>query len=459
MVVGDLPTATDIVVLGAGPGGYVAAIRAAQLGKQVVLVDPGPPGGTCLHEGCIPSKALLQAADRAYSLATLHTMGIHVSDVQIDWRAMQAWKQSVVQRLATGVRQLLDGNGVQIVQGRGWFLNDHEVRVEGEHGALRYSFERCIIAVGAEATPVPGLPFDGQRVLTPTEVLKLPDLPPSLAVVGASARAIEIATIFVKLGVAVRLLVPDGQRLLPEFDPGAGQAVQAQLKKLGVAIDTNSADLARATEQSDIVVVCAGLRPRTADLELGVAGVRTDPHGFIPADAQMCTSQPGIYAVGDVTGGPPLATVAIKQGKVAAESCADMLTQYAPQAVPRVAWTDPEIVSVGMSTEEAIAIGYEVTTGRFPFAANGRALTIEAAEGAAITVAEHHSGVLLGITIVGARASEIVGEAALALEMGATLTDLAETLHPHPGLGEALQEAAEAALGAAVHVLGSRIAH
>lgn len=453
MVAGDLPTGVDLVVLGAGPGGYVAAVRAAQLGQQVAIVDPGPLGGVCLNQGCIPAKALLAAADRAWQTANLEAMGITAVELKVDLAQMQAWKESVVQRLVQGVEKLLAGNRVEVVNGRGWFEAEREVRVEGKYGSSRYTFERCLIAVGAEPAPLPGLPFDGSRVLTPGQALRLAELPDSLAVVGCDYIAAELATVYAKLGVPVRLLVPDGERLLPAFEPAAGRQVQARLKKLGVAVETGVADPAAAVAGAPTVAVSAGLRPRTADLHLAVAGVETDAQGFIPVNDRLQTNNPAVYAVGDVTGGLPLASVAIKQAKVAAEAIAGRPAQYAPQAIPRVAWTDPEVAAVGLTAAEAEAAGYAVVSGRFPLGASGRALTLDSATGFVLTVAERESGVLLGVTVVGPRAATLIGEAALALEMGATLTDLAETLHPHPGLGEALQESAEAALGAAVHIL------
>ena len=455
MVVGDLVTAVDVVVLGAGPGGYVAAIRAAQLGKAVAIIDPGPVGGTCLNLGCIPSKALLSAADRAWQLTHGKELGISAGEVKIDLGQMQRWKDGLVARLTRGVEQLLNGHDVQIVQGKGWFMSEREVRVEGEHGSKRFSFEQCIIAVGAGPAPLPDLAFDGQRVLTPAQVLGLAERPENLAVIGSDYIAVELATLFAKLGVTVRLLLPAGQALLSEFEPSAGRQVRAKLKKLGVTLETEVTEPAKAVAEAARVVVSAGLIPRTHDLNLAKVRVAVDEAGFIPVNDRLRTGNPAIYAVGDVTGGPALATIAIKQAKVAAEDVAGRPVQYAPQAVPRVAWTDPEIASVGLSAAEAEAAGYRVITGRFPLAANGRALTLNAAEGFVLVVAEPEHGVLLGVTIVGAGAETLIGEAALALEMGATLIDLAETLHPHPGLGEPLQEAAEAALGRPVHILGS----
>ncbi|MCW5851650.1 MAG: FAD-dependent oxidoreductase [Anaerolineae bacterium] len=453
MVVGDLATAVDLVVLGGGPGGYVSAIRAAQLGKQVALIDPGPPGGSCLHFHCIPSKALLTATEYAWRTPGLSEMGIGVGPVQVDYAQMQAWKNSVVQRLVKGVQQLLDGHRVQVVHGRGWFLAENEVRVEGEHGASRYSFDHCVIAVGAEARPLPDLPFDHERVLTPGEALRRTTLPRDLALIGSDYVVAEIATIFARLGVPTRILLPPGERLLHAFDPLAGRLVQASLRKLGVKIEANVAGPAQVVADAACVVVSRGVAPRSGDLHLDLVHVDTDSEGFVRVDDQLRTTNPRIYAVGDVTGGPRFATTAIKQAKVAAESLAGRRVQYAPQAIPHVAWTDPPVAAVGLTQAEAEAQGYPVVAGRFPLAANGRALSLDQTEGSVLTVADRDSGVLLGATIIGARAGDLVGELALALEMGATLTDLAETLHPHPGLPELLQESAETALGAAVHVL------
>lgn len=454
MVVGEIPTAVDLVVLGAGPGGYVAAIRAAQHGRRVALIDPGPPGGTCLREGCIPSKALLSATGRAAGLPALAAMGIEVGAPRVSWSRMQAWKDGLVERLSGGVRKLLAAAQVEVVQGRGWFSAPREVwGASADEPPHRFSFERCIVATGAEPEPLAALPFDGARVLTPGEALRLPALPASLAVIGADATAAELATIFASLSVPTRLVIPEGCRLLEGFEPVAGRMVQARLRRLGVAIVADAGEPAAAAGDAAVVVVSLGLCGRTGELDLRQVGLAPDEHGFLPVDRRMRTQNPAVLAVGDVTGGLPLATVAIKQGKVAADEAAGLAARYDPQAVPRVAWTDPEVAAVGLTVAEAEAAGHAVTTGRYPLGGNGRALTLDAAEGTVQTVAEKESGVLLGVTIVGPRAAELIGEAALALEMGATLTDLSETLHPHPGLGEGLVESADAALGAAVHLL------
>ncbi len=453
MVVGDLAVSVDVVVLGAGPGGYVSAIRAAQLGKDVVIVDPGPVGGVCLNYGCIPTKSLLTAADRAWKAKNSAAIGVEVAHVSVNLPQMQTWTDGVVGRLVKGVHQLLEKNGVEIVSGKGWFLDKNEVRVEGKYGAKRYAFEQCVVAVGGHSAPLPGLPFDGERVLTPQQAYRVQQLPDNVAIIGVDYIAVELATFFGKLGVPVRLLLPNATPMLPAFDPSVGRHLRTNLKKLGVCIEAKITDPVEAVQDAALVVVSNGIMPNTTDLHLDAVKIATDETGFIAVDDHMRTSNPNIFAVGDVTGLSTMANEAMKQAKVAAATLAGKTTQYAPQAVPKVAWTEPEIAAVGLTAAEAEAAGYTVDAGHFPMAANGRALMLNGGTGFVSTVAEQKSGVLLGVTMMGPHAAELIGEAALALEMGATLTDLAETLHLHPSVSEPLQESAEDALGVVVHIL------
>jgi len=451
MVVGDVTTAVDVLVLGAGPGGYVAAIRAAQLGRRVTLVDPGPPGGTCLLQGCIPLKALLSATER-YQQARqeeLSAMGIHAETVTFDWAAMQAWKQSVVDRLAEGVRRLVAGNRIEYVHGTGWFINAQEVRVEGEYGSHRFKFDRCIIATGACSAPFPGLSYDGKQVLTPEQALMLPELPAALSIAGDDYIALESATLFARLGVEIKLFSP-GAQLLAGVDPAALRPVQAGLRKLGVRIVTKAV-IESITERP--VVISQGACPNTSGLHLDATGLEVSANGGIVVNTMQQSSIPCIYAVGDCTGGRALASIAIKQAKVAAEALSGQRVQFAPLVTPLVVHTTPELASVGYSAEEATRAGYNIVTGRFPLAANGRALTLETGSGVALLVANAEDGALLGATLVGPRAGDLIGQAALAIEMGATLTDLTEILYAHPGLSETFLEAAENALGRAIHIL------
>lgn len=451
MVVGDVTTAVDVLVLGAGPGGYVAAIRAAQLGRHVTLIDQGLPGGTCLHQGCIPLKALLSASERYQQTRSqdLTAMGIHTEAVSFDWPTMQAWKQGVVDRLADGVRRLVAGNRVDYVHGTGWFMNTQEVRVEGEHGSLRYKFDHCIVATGAGAAPLSGMPYDGKQVLTPEQALLLPELPEALSIVGDDYIALELATLFARLGVKVKLHSP-GERLLHSVDPAALRLVQAGLRKLGVQIITKET-IDSISDRP--VIISQGVCPRTSGLRLDATGIEVTVNGGIQVNTMQQSNVPHIYAVGDCTGGRALAGIAIKQAKVAAEVLSGKRVQFAPVVTPLVVHTTPELATAGYSAEEATHAGYNIVTGRFPLAANGRALTLGTDNGVAMLVANSEDGTLLGATLVGPRAGDLIGQTALAIEMGATLTDLSEILYAHPGLSESLLEAAEGASDSAIHVL------
>lgn len=451
MVVGDVTTAVDVLVIGAGPGGYVAAIRAAQLGRHVTLIDQGPPGGTCLHQGCIPLKALLSASERYQQIRSedLTAMGIHAEAVAFDWASMQAWKQGVVDRLAEGVQRLVAGNHVDYVHGTGWFINAQEVRVEGEYGSLRFKFEHCIIATGAEAAPFSGLPYDGKQVLTPEQAIVLPELPVALSIVGDDYIALELATLFAHLGVKVKLHSP-GERLLAGVDPAALRLVQAGLRKLGVQITTKS-DMESIVERP--VVISQGVCPRTPGLHLNDVGIEVSTSGGIKVNSMQQSSVPHIFAIGDCTGGRALASIAIRQAKVAAEVLSGQRVQFSPLVTPLVVHTTPELAFVGYSAEEATHAGFNIVTGRFPLAASGRALTLGTESGVAMLVANADDGTLLGATLVGPRSGDLIEQATLAIEMGATLTDLSEILYAHPGLSETLLEAADGALGRAVHML------
>jgi dihydrolipoamide dehydrogenase len=459
MVVGDVTTAVDVLVVGSGPGGYVAAIRAAQLGHHVTLIDSGPLGGACLHRGCIPLKALLSASERYAQTRQedLAAMGIHAAPVSFNWSEMQAWKQSVVDRLADGVRRLVAGNRIDYVHGTGWFMNAQEMRVEGEHGSLRYKFEHCIIATGTSSATIDHLPYDGRHLLTPEQALMLSELPETLGIFGDDYIALELATIFARLGVKVKLYLP-GEQLLPGIDPAALRLVQAGLRKLGVTITTKASPVAIEDRP---LVLSVGMLPNTAGVRPAAAGVALAEHGGVSVNAMQQTSMPHIYAVGDCTGGYGdnsrnsrylLASIAIKQGKVAAEALSGQRVQFAPLVVPLVVHTTPELATVGYSAEAAAQAGYKIITGKFPLAGNGRALTLGADNGTTMIVANAEDSTILGATFVGPRVGDLVGQTALAIEMGATLTDLAEIIYAHPGLSETMLESAENALGRAIHM-------
>jgi len=448
MVVGDVTTAVDVLVLGAGPGGYAAAIRAAQLGRHVTIVEPGPIGGTCLNCGCIPLKALLSATERYQQMRSddLATIGIHGEAVSFDWATMQTWKQSVVERLSNGVRRLLAGNHVEVVTGIGWFINVQEVRVEGEYGTHRFKFEDCIIATGAKTLPY----NDSKNAFTPEQLLQLPQLPQSLSIVGDDYIALELATLFARLGVNVKLYSPT-EHILAGVEPAALRLVQAGLRKLGIE---QIAMKHTAVASDDMpIVTTQKVVPNTNGLHLDDIGMKLTENRGIAVNTMQQSNVPHIYAVGDCTGGQALASIAIKQGKVAAEVLTGQRVQFAPMVTPLVVHTTPELATVGLTAGEAAQAGYSVINGRFPFAANGRALTLGADNGVAMVVAEKDNGAILGVTLVGPRAGDLIGQATLAIEMGATLTDLTEILYVHPGLGETILESSEDTLGQAIHIL------
>jgi dihydrolipoamide dehydrogenase len=471
MVVGDVTTAVDVVVVGSGPGGYVSAIRAAQLGKSVVLVEQNASlGGVCLNEGCIPLKALVSAAERyrqSVETEILAAMGIIAEKPSLDFARMQSWKQDIVARLTGGVSKLLGGHKIEVVRGLGWFLNPKELRVEGEWGAHRFSFEHCVLAVGASPVPLPDLPFDGKRVISARQALHLTEVPPAMAVWGDDYIAVELATAYARLGSKVTLLTP-GERLLPQVEQAAVRLLVAGLKKLGAHIISKAlpfgfegesvayrvGDDSKTLPPDTLLVICGDSQANTAGLHLKDAGLTVGERGALEVAADQRTRVSHIFAVGDCTQHrPPTATSAIRQAKIAAEALAGQKVQFAPQVVPQVIYGAPEIAVAGLSAEQAQEAGYRVKTGRFTLAANGRALTLNADSGAAFVVADAENEALLGVTIVGPRAGDIIGEAALAIEMGATLTDLSETIHWHPGLAELLMEGAETALGRVIHQL------
>lgn len=451
MVVGDVTTAVDVLVLGAGPGGYVSAIRAAQQGRHVTLVEAGSVGGICLNQGCIPLKALVSASERYQQTRSedLAMMGIQAETVTFDWAKMQVWKQSIVERLTEGVRRLVAGNKIELVTGTGWFLNAQEVRVEGEYGSLRFKFERCIIATGAQAAPLADLPYDGQSILTPEQALALPQLPETIAIFSENYIALELATVFSRLGVKVRLYVP-GEQLLKDIDVAALRLVQAGLRKAGVQI-TTKARIGNIAERP--LVISNGVRPNIQGLHLDAVNLKLNEQGGIAVNLMQQSNIPSIYAVGDCTGGHALASVAIRQAKVATEGIGGQRVQFAPLVTPLVIHTTPELATVGYSSDEATKAGYTVKVGRFPLAANGRALTLGADNGVALIVSDAGNEAILGVTLVGPRAGDLIGQAALAIEMGATLTDLSEILYAHPSLSETLLESAEHALGKVVHII------
>ena len=456
----------EAAVLGSGPGGYVAAIRLGQLGIQTALIEKANLGGVCLNIGCIPSKALIQVARLKRRIEIAKQMGMEVSDLKIDFTKTQTWKQNIVNRLTSGVEFLCKSNNVDIIKGEGQFQSPHEIIVTTSTGTETIESKNTIIATGSRAMQIPGLEFDGANIISSTEALELQQIPPNFVVVGGGVTGLEMATMYAELGSKVTVIEMLDQ-LLPGVDIELVRIIERSFRRLGIDYHVKSKakeyregqvrviieDGTEAMFPASKILVSVGRSPNSDNIGLDRAGVRTNPQGWIQTDKHMATNVPGIYSIGDVNGPPLFAHKASKEGIVAAESIAGMKSEADFRAIPWAIFTDPEIASAGLTESQAREKGYDPIIGKFPFAALGRALLAGETEGFVKVVADKSSELVLGIHIVGPEASDLISEAALAIEMGATLRDIELTIHPHPTLPEGLMEAAAAAKGRAIHIL------
>ncbi|MDY6769353.1 MAG: dihydrolipoyl dehydrogenase [Candidatus Nanohaloarchaea archaeon] len=461
MVVGEISTGTEVLVIGGGPAGYLAAIRASQLGKDVMLVDERERlGGVCLNEGCIPSKAVIHASKLFHDAGNAGTMGIE-ADPSVDMDALQEWRAGIVEQLTGGVEQLEERFGVDVVHGEAVLRSPATAHIS-DADTEGVEFEHCILAPGSTVTDLPGIDIDGDTVITSKEALELDAVPDRFAVIGGGYIGMELGMVYAKLGADVTV-VEAGDRILQGFPPELTGPVEDRCEELGIDIMTDTAadsiavedgaatiDTGDGTVEADKVLVAVGRQPNTADIGLENTAVETDDRGFIEVDDRLQTGEEHIYAIGDAAGEPMLAHKGYQEGKVAAEVIAGEAAA-ADFTVPAVVYTDPEIATVGMTEADAEEQGHDVATGRFSFGASGRAATLDEDDGFVKVVAEAGSGALLGVHIVGPHASEMIPEATLALEMGALVSDIAMTVHPHPTLSEAFKEACEDVVGEAVH--------
>jgi dihydrolipoamide dehydrogenase len=458
----------DAVVIGAGPGGYVAAIRLAQLGKKTALVDKEALGGVCLNWGCIPSKALIAAANLVEGIREAADRGI-TADPKVDVAKLRQFKNEVVKKLVGGVGMLEKGNGVEVLKGKATFVAPNAIEVEGKDGKERVEAGAFIVATGARPIEIPGFAFDGKDVWSAKEAVDLPELPKRLVVIGGGIIGMELGTVYAKLGSKVTI-VEALPTILSGIDPEAVRLVQKGIRQRGgtVHVNAKAQGLDRdggalavrievaGQEQSvecDKVLVAVGFRPNSEGLGLEKVGVKLGPKGFVEVNDRFQTSAPSIYCIGDLAGPPLLAHKASKEGEIAAEVIAGKKSARDWVAMPAAIFTDPEIAAVGLSEDEAREQGYDPIVGKFAFAALGRAIAIAHTEGFVKVVADRASKLLLGVTIAGPEASDLIAEAALALEMGASVEDVALTIHAHPTLPEAFMEASKAALGEAIHAL------
>jgi dihydrolipoamide dehydrogenase len=459
---GDLHA--EVLVLGAGPGGYTAAFRAADLGKRVVLVERSTTlGGVCLNVGCIPSKALLHVAKVITEAEETKHAGVSFGKPKIDLAALRQWKDDVVARLTKGLSGLAKQRKVEVVTGAGRFASPHMLQVDTAQGPRTISFDHCIIAAGSETARIPGFPYDDPRLIDSTGALELRDIPKRMLVIGGGIIGLEMATVYDALGSRVTV-VELMDSLIPGADPDLVRPLRKRIDKRyeRILLKTKVAKLevgargltatfegdgAPSTDLFDCVLLAVGRRPNGRAVGADAAGVHVNERGFIPVDRQMRTNVPHIFAIGDVVGDPMLAHKASHEGKVAAEVIAGHKASFDARTIPSVAYTDPEIAWMGLTEAQAKADGTEVERAVFPWAASGRALATGREEGMTKLLFDKTTKRLLGAGMVGPNAGELIAETVLALEMGADARDISLTIHPHPTLSETVYFAAEIADG------------
>jgi dihydrolipoamide dehydrogenase len=450
----------EVAVIGGGPGGYTAAFRAADLGKQVVLIERYEQlGGVCLNAGCIPSKALLHIAEVVSEVRELRERGVDYGEPSFDLDRMRAFKDRVVGNLTQGLAGLADRRKVSVLRGLGRFSAADQVSVETGEGTTTVSFDDCIIAAGSHSIELPGIPHDDPRVMDSTDALLLAEIPDRLLVIGGGIIGLEMAAVYDALGSKITL-VELTDELIPGCDRDLVKPLQRRIAKryerilLGAKVTRIAPQLdglevyfegggAPESDRFDRVLVAVGRRPNGHAIDAHKAGVAVDDHGFIAVDNQMRTNAPHIYAIGDIVGQPMLAHKATHEGKTAAEAIAGLPAAFDPKAIPSVAYTDPEVAWMGLSEAEAKAEGIAFEKASFPWAASGRAQGTGRTEGVTKLIFSADDRRLLGAGIVGRNAGELIAEAVLALEMGADAKDLAHTIHAHPTLSETLNFTAE----------------
>lgn len=467
MVVGDFAIDLDTVVIGSGPGGYVAAIRAAEMGQKVTVIESTFIGGVCLNVGCIPSKALINAGHRYQDALEASTFGIHAKGADLDFTKTQEWKQNkVVHTLTSGVSMLFKKHKIDTIMGTAFLKDDHSLRVMQKDSAQTYTFKNLIIATGSRPIEIKGFKF-GKRILDSTGGLNLPEVPKEFVVIGGGYIGSEFASAYANLGAHVTILEGTSS-ILPNFEKDMVQLVLNSFKKRGVTVITNAmakeaedtgkgvkvtytADGKEQTIAADYVMVTVGRRPNTDDLGLDIVGVETTDRGLIKVDAQGRTNKPNIYAIGDIVPGAALAHKASYEGKVAAEAISGKASAVDYKAMPAVCFTDPELATTGMTVAEAKDKGIKAKASKFPFAANGRALSLAQTEGF-VRLVTNENGTVIGGQVAGAGASDLISELTVAVEGGLNVEDLALTIHPHPTLSEVIMDDAEVALGLPINI-------
>lgn len=469
MVVGSLSVETDVVVIGAGPGGYVAAIRAAQQGLDVIVVEKDKSlGGVCLNRGCIPTKALITSSDYYARLQELDHMGITTENVNVDLHKMAEWKDDIISTMENGIRGLFEKYGIEVIEGVGSFKDKNTLAISGQSDVETITFKHAIVATGSRPFEIPGITFDGEKIISSKDAIALKEVPKEMVIIGGGYIGTEMGTVYAKLGTKVHIF-ERSEHLVSVIDHEVVDVIAKKLSKFGVEVHTKTtAKGAHRTENGvmiefeqngedktlevEKVLVVVGRVPNSENLGLEELGVEIDKCGFIKVDSQQKTSVENILAIGDLTGQPMIAHKASAEAKVAGEVVGGKNSHFDHKAIPLVVFNDPELVSVGLQENEAKEKGLNYKTKKFPYAALARAHMMDKSEGFIKVVADKDTDLVLGVQAAGPHASEIIGEATLAIEMGATVYDLTQTIHPHPTISEGLSEAADVVKGYAINI-------
>ncbi|OGS19458.1 MAG: dihydrolipoyl dehydrogenase [Elusimicrobia bacterium RIFOXYA2_FULL_40_6] len=427
----------ELIIIGAGPGGYVAAIRAAQLGAKVLVIEKDELGGTCLNRGCIPTKALVASASVLLTARRAGQFGIKAENISADIIAIIERKNKIVKQFRMGIAGIFKSYNIESVKGNAVFTANNELDISGE----KVSFKKCIIATGSKPSTIPGVTVDGSKIITSDHILDIQSIPSTLLIIGSGAIGIEFACIFNALGTKVTIV-----EMLPRIMPNEDEEISDKFKQLlvrdGIEIKTEYKVTSEELANYEKVLVSTGRKPITENLGLEKAGIKLIERGFIAVNDKMETNVSGVYAVGDVAGGVLLAHKASQEGIVAAENACGKDSRADYSIIPGCVYSIPEVSSVGLSEKKAIEKGYEVGVGRFPFAACGRAITLGETKGFAKIIVDLKTDIILGVHIIGAEASELIAEAVLAVKLKATTKDLTRIIHAHPTMAEAVFEAA-----------------
>ncbi len=456
---------TELAIIGGGPGGYVAGIRAGQIGIKTIIIEKSYLGGVCLNVGCIPTKALLYASEIFLHSKSFNKMGIEFNDVKVDLKKLNSWKKGIVDKLVSGINFLLKNYNVEVIFGEAQFLDEKTLLVKAQNGDIKVSAKNIIIATGSRPMDLPNIKRDGNFIWNSNDAVEMKEIPKNLLVIGAGAVGLEFASIYSRLGSEV-VVIEIANQILPGSDSECANILRKALEKQNIKIFTNAKILKYKNNEFEIdvdgkvqkftfdkVLLAVGRLPNTDNLGLEKIGIKLNEKGFILVNNKLQTSIENIYAIGDVLGPPLLAHKASKEGIIAVEIIAGNEKEYDVKAVPSVVYTNPEYAILGLSEEMAKQKRYKIKVGKFPLTANGRALTMNSIDGLAKIIVNEENEEILGVHIVSPEASSIIGEAALAIESYLTSEDIALTVHPHPSISEILMEAAENVRKKAIHIL------